>query len=984
MTQLHEVLNPIINSPYAEPTQHYVIRPGEPAELRAGRRPAMYYYRPPNRQGGRAPSDDVGTPVELDLVNELRRRVGEWRRLGYPGVTRTTDELLRYWQRPERHGSTRLFFCQREAAETIIFLTEARADVRQGLDIPRDEPGEEARARGYTAFLRYACKMATGSGKTTVMGMLAAWSILNKVNDRSDARFSDVVLVLCPNITIRDRLGELDPQRGEASLYRTRDLVPPHLMDELRRGTVIITNWHVLQPDQGGDVAGVPSRAVKKGPQSDTALVKEVLKAAGNRQNILVFNDEAHHAYRLRPLPEGQARESEVWAEAEQAQAQASEATVWLEGLDKIHKVRGINFCLDLSATPYYLNNTGNDPGRPFPWIVSDFGLIDAIECGMVKIPQLPVQDSTGRPIPAYFNVWKWIVEEKLTAGEKGGRRGQINPRAVLKYAHTPIAQLAGLWRETFEEWRTDPAAHPTPPVFIIVCRDTRLARVMYEWIALGEGKTPPLIEEFRNRDGQENTVRIDSRVVEELESGQTKSHETRRLRFVLQTIGKTRWPDDRPPDEWAELARELGVDPYVPPGRDVRCIISVAMLTEGWDATTVTHIVGLRPFESQLLCEQVVGRGLRRSRYDVLDCERVEDIPEEEARVYGVPFEIIPFKTPPRGPAPPRARIYHVHALPERAALEIRFPRVERYTYAIRSRIRVDWDAVPRLILDPTDIPPEVTVKGLSWTAGTRPTLYGPGRMDLVTLRAWRQDHRLQELEFELARTLTRTYAQSPECQVPPQALFPQMLRLVQRFVQEKVEPRAGYDRRDLFLNPYYGWAVETLTSAIRPDAEGGEPPEVPVYEEHRGPGSTADVDFWTAREPQDVVHSHLNRVVPDTRVWEQSAAFYLDRHENVAAFAKNEGLGFAIPYLHNGEYHEYVPDFLARLVWQGREVGTLILETKGYDPLDEVKRAAALRWVAAVNHDGQYGRWAYRLVHRPSDVPEVVRGAAEEMSGG
>ncbi len=212
----------------------------------------------------------------------------------------------------------------------------------------------------------------------------------------------------------------------------------------------------------------------------------------------------------------------------------------------------------------------------------------------------------------------------------------------MLKYAQPPISQLAGLWHETFGQWQADPAAHPTPPVFIIVCRDTKLAKVMYDWIALGEGETAPPIEEFRNRDGRENTVRVDSKVVEELESGETKSVEARRLRFVLETIGKSRWPNDRPPEEWLAVADERGLDPYVPPGRDVRCIISVAMLTEGWDATTVTHIAGLRPFDSQLLCEQVVGRGLRRSRYDVLDCERVEDIPEEGAKGYGVPVEVI------------------------------------------------------------------------------------------------------------------------------------------------------------------------------------------------------------------------------------------------------------------------------------------------------------------------------------------------------
>jgi len=282
-----------------------------------------------------------------------------------------------------------------------------------------------------------------------------------------------------------------------------------------------------------------------------------------------------------------------------------------------------VNVCVDLSATPFYLNRSGAEPGRPFPWIVSDFGLIDAIESGLVKIPQLPVQDTTGAEIPAYFNVWKWIVEKKLTAGEKGGKRGQVKPEAVLKWAQQPIAQLAGLWSETFQQWASDTVAGrrpPLPPVFIVVCRDTRLARSsMNGSPAPGTGPRHRS-KKWRHRGGKEYTVRIDSRVVEDLSQGVAKTDESRRLRFVLETVGKLEWPGGNPPDEYAELvdrlnrkADEVGgvkIEAAVPPGRDVRCIVSVAMLTEGWDATTVTHIVGLRPFESQLLLR--AGRGAR------------------------------------------------------------------------------------------------------------------------------------------------------------------------------------------------------------------------------------------------------------------------------------------------------------------------------------------------------------------------------------
>ena len=1001
MSRIHEVEKPIISSPYDEPTCHYLIESGKPAQLVQGRRPAMYYYRPPQRQTATGPSDEVGTAIELTLVNELRKRVAEWRKAGYPGITRTTDELLRYWHRPEREGVQRLFFCQREAAETIIFLVEAREDLRQGLELPRDEPGEEGRAKGYTGFTRYACKMATATGKTTVMAMLAAWSILNKVNNRSDGRFSDVALALCPNVTIRDRLGELDPQRGEQSLYRTRDLVPAHLMDSLRRGKVIATNWHVLEPKELNKVGSDSSRVVRRGEpkrvnvtktidgkktevteircfQSDGALVRYVLgrHGVGGKQNILVLNDEGHHAYRLRPKPkEAPDEEAQDDADDEEIERAVKEATVWVDGLDKIHKLRGINFCVDLSATPYYLNQTGNDPGRPFPWIVCDFGLVDAIESGLVKIPQLPIQDTTGKEIPAYFNVWKWIVEEKLTRAEKGGRRGQISPKAVLRYAQVPFAMLAGLWRETFEQWKKEPEIHPTPPVFVIVCRDTKLARVVFEWIAEGKGDTAAPIAEFLNRHDQLNTVRVDSKVIEEIESGETKSLETRRMRFILETVGKTHWPNHKPPQDWIAIADELNVDPLIPPGRDIHCIVSVQMLTEGWDATTVTHIAGLRPFQSQLLCEQVVGRALRRSQYQDLSVE-------EDAKIYGVPFEVIPFKTTPGQAPPPPPTLHHVYALSDKEHLAIRFPRVERYTFAVKSRIRLAWDRVPSLTLDPMHIPPEVTTRGLSWIIAGRPSLLGPGRIGRDELREWCEGKRLQELEFELTRTLTRAFVQSPKCEIPAHILFPRLLNIVKQFVQTKITPLEGYDRRAVFLDPFWGWAVETLNENLVPDETTGEAPELPVYETHRGPGSSADVDFWTAKRVWEVAKSHVNCLVADTRQWEQTAAWYLDSHENVLSFVKNAGLAFAIPYMHEGDRHEYEPDFLVRLSWEGREVGTLILETKGPETrIVDVKKAAALRWVAAVNNDGRYGLWDYRLLFQPSAVREAVRESAKHL---
>jgi type III restriction enzyme len=465
----------------------------------------------------------------------------------------------------------------------------------------------------------------------------------------------------------------------------------------------------------------------------------------------------------------------------------------------------------------------------------------------------------------------------------------------------------------------------------------------------------------------------VDSKVVQETDTGEAKSDEARWMRFTLDTVGKTAWPTDRQgrsiyPPGFEELSAKLG-RPLHPPGRDVRCIVSVGMLTEGWDCNTVTHIIGLRPFMSQLLCEQVVGRGLRRVSYDVREDGKFT---EEVAKVFGVPFEVIPFKASPPGTPPPPVKRYHVHAIPAKSQHEIRFPRVEGYTQAIRNRVVVNWDKAPSLVLEPGRIPPEVEVKALHATNQGRLSLSGPGRVDDVTLVEFRSKRRLQELIFDLARTLTRDYIAQGQCEIPAHVLFPQLAGIVARYLEEKVRAQRPADVKDLFLAPYYGWAVERLLSVIGPDASQGEVPEVPRYETSRGPGSTADVDFWTSREVREAVKSHLNYVVADTKQWEQSAAYFIDKHPAVQAFVKNAGLGFAIPYLHNGQMHDYMPDFLIRLSTEPPR--HLILETKGFDPLEEVKRAAAERWVSAVNADGTYGHWQYAIAKKVADVGDIL----------
>jgi type III restriction enzyme len=915
--------NPILNSPFEEPTRYWAYEEGQPV-LVEGRRPAGYYFKSRTRGEQLAMLEEEFVPLEL--VNTIRERVREWRMQGYLGVTPVTRQLLNHWNTPER--DRKLFFCQREAVETLIWLVEASPAQKQGITIPKDE-----------GLTRYACKMATGSGKTVVMGMVIAWQVLNKLANPQDRRFSDAVLLVCPNLTIRERLQVLLPWKV-GNYYERFDLVPRGMLERLQQGRFQILNWHLFQLKDDSRSRSV----VQRGVESDAAFCRRVLKELGAKQNILVINDEAHHAYRPASLPE-EVRERLSPEEIEERE----EATVWISGLDRINKIRGINFCADFSATPFYIKGSGREEGEPFPWIVSDFGLVDAIESGIVKIPRVPVDDNTGALIPKYFRLWE-AINQSLPVSERQTARRRAKPESVLREAEGAIATLASEWKRTFDEFQR--SGSPVPPVMIAVCDNTDLAKIVYEHIASGK-----VLSELQNQPAAEVTLRIDTKLLKEAESavdGETKQQAAERLRKTVDTVGKTEWDGEGDP-----------------PGKHIRCVVSVGMLTEGWDAQNVTQILGLRAFTSQLLCEQVVGRGLRRMNYD--------DFSEPEyVDIYGVPFEVIPVKKKPLSRTEVLKVSTLVRALRERKHLEITFPRVEGYVFDVRQRIRVNWDEVPDLVIDPSTEPTKVQAKPAVGYRVGRPDRLGPGEEVLHDRNPFYRENRLQATVYEIAAEITnRLKGKREEWQIR-HILFPQVLNIVWHYLEERVRVSAQATLQEVALEKYQQRIVERLTEAIEPDTEAGEPPILPIIERFRPIGSTAEVLFRTVRPCVGTTKSHISHVVLDAPKWEHSVAYQLERIPEVIAYARNDHLDFTIPYECQGVRHEYRPDFLIR--WRredGREV-KIVLEVKGFETeQDRQKEAAAKRWVRAVNHHGEFGQWAFVVCRDPQALTHILREA-------
>lgn len=920
----------IINSPYEEPKKYlqynYQTRL---FQLIEGRRPAGYTIASENSKY----FDDPGKFVEIPLVNQIRQRVKNWCENGHPGVTGVTKRLLEHWNNLEERDFP-FFFCQLEAIKTLIWLVESPASEKVGIDIPSD--GGE--------FQRLCCKMATGSGKTTVMAMLIAWQILNKVTYTRDPRFSKAIFIVAPGLTVKNRLQVIIPS-SKTNYYEIFNIVPLGMYDKLRQGKVLVQNWHALKWETNEQIAKKKS-VDKRGAKSDEAYVRDVLGELASFRNILVINDEAHHAWRI-------AAESKIKGISKE---DIEEATKWIGGLDRIHRARGILTCFDFSATPFVPSGKKSLEETLFGWIVSDFGLNDAIESGLVKTPRVVIRDDGRLNLKDYKSRYYHIYNDIEV---KDDLNRKAKPNEPLPDLLTNAYYLLGKdWLETAKAW--EQAGHKVPPVMISVANRTETAaRIRY---AFNHHKIQ--IEELCI---PERTLQIDSSVLKMAES-QEESYE---IQYITLDINE----DDTSNEEstlkltkqqQAELLR-IKVDTVGQVGKlgeQIQNVISVGMLSEGWDAKNVTHIMGIRAFTSQLLCEQVVGRGLRRTAYDLNPETNL--LEPEYVNIFGVPFTFIPHESSQeKTPLPPKPKT-EIKPDPEKQQFEIRFPNIIRVEYIFKPELKLDLSQVEPLELEASDT---------STRADLAPLVDGKPdvtKIKDINLEDSNREFRMQTVVFKTASDIFDQM--KPGWKGNREYLLGKLIRLVEDVVQSDLirinPPLLNLDeiRRRIIITLNLSKIIKHIWNAIY--LENTEVVE-PVFDPIHPIRSTGDMRSWYTGKPCEYTQkSHINCCVFDS-TWEASQAFELDRNFNVEAWVKNDHLGFEIFYIFEGAVHKYRPDFIIRL----RTGSFLILETKGkYTVKDEVLTSSLKQWIQAVNQHGGFGFWQQDISRHPSDIKMIL----------
>ena len=1000
--------SPILNSPYEVPARHWVLDEGrQPTDtIEKGRREMSFISPIPKpRKAGRKEQEQFAFDAESralgkdgqqydlnDLIDSLRRELAAWRVLPEAQwrVTPETARLLKHWRHHPFTG-IRPFFCQVEAVETAIWLTEVAPGLgnrgRRFLD-----QIEEASQQANPGLSRMALKLATGAGKTAVMAMIIAWQTVNAARRPNSPRFTKGFLVVAPGITIRDRLRVLQPNDPD-SYYASRELVPADMLRELDKAKIVITNYHAFLLRETLDLAkGSRALLQGRGPkiasrETEGQMLARVMPELMTMKGILVLNDEAHHCYREKPGEDDEGKL--VGDDRREAERNLEAARVWISGLEAAQSTLGLAKVIDLSATPFFLRGSGYAEGTLFPWTVSDFSLMDAIECGIVKLPRVPVVDNVpGDEMPMYRNLWEHIGKKMPKKGRISG--ALLDPLKLPAELQTAMEALYGHYEETSRLWKK--ADIDVPPCFIVVCNNIVTSRLVRDYIAgfyrdSGDGNRTfhnGRLKLFRNYDENGEPLPLPKTLLinsEELESGEALDKSFRAAaadeiaRFRREIVERTgdRQQAEKLTDQ--DLLREVmnTVGKANRLGGGIRCVVSVAMLTEGWDANTVTHVLGLRAFGTQLLCEQVIGRSLRRQSYDLNEQGLFN---AEYADVFGIPFDFTakPVVAPPQKPA----ETVQVKALsPERDNVEVQFPRVAGYRVELPDdELNADFTEDSRLELTPELVGPTITHNQGIIGQGHDLTVEHLGRV------------RPRALLYNLTLRLLYNDWRDPNGE-PKLHLFGQLKRIARQWLRECLICKGDTYPAQLMIADLADMACERISAAIT-RAELGRQPVKALLDPYNPTGTTRHVNFTTSRTLRYATggRCHLNWAILDSG-WEGELCRVLDTHPHVLAWVKNHNLGFEVPYQFAGETRRYIPDFIA-LVDDGAGADNplhLVAEVKGYRGEDATAKKEAMDayWVPGVNAHGCYGRWAFlefRDVHEMQD--EFAASVTELIESG
>jgi type III restriction enzyme len=781
------------------------------------------------------------------------------------------------------------------------------------------------------------------------------------------------------------------------------DLVPLDQRDMLQQARVVITNYHAFQRRETMEAPKLTKTILggRAGPvqtlESEGAMIRRVCGDLLARKQIVVLNDESHHCYRERET----ARQARISAEERSEAKRNNEAArLWISGIEALQRVIKRSVAVyDLSATPFFLRGSGYDEGELFPWVVSDFSLIDAIECGIVKVPRVPVQDLPGGAEPIYRHVYKYVRDD-LPKSNRGNAGTPPDPDKLPGPLQGALNALYGHYEKVFAEWQQKDSG--TPPVFIVVCNNTTTSKWLYDHISgyrrsegdqevIVPGKlklfsnvpdtADPAARRFLDRP---NTILIDSA---QLESDDALSDEFRRMAGpeieAFKRELRARGQHDRAETIGdADLLREVmnTVGQVGRLGEQVRCVVSVSLLTEGWDARTVKHVLGVRAFGTQLLCEQVIGRALRRVSYDDFVTDEYDGQPRftpEYADVLGIPFTFIPANS--AADYKPPARLTTIRAvLPEREALTVEFPRVLGYRIVLPpERLTAAFTDESRLVIPPTVAPPTARNEAI---AGEGVTL------SLDELKQARP----ATVAFDLAGRTLRSWFRGEDNALKPW-LFPQLLAITRRWMADYLSTPGTYPGYLLWPDPGNQAAERIYRACVK--GAGGKGELRPILDPYNEVGSSRYVRFQTTKTNLYATRPdkcQIDRIVVDSD-WEAAGAQALEEMPEVLRYVRNERLGFEVPYVDGTEEHRYRPDFIA-VVDDGHGVDDplhLVLEVKGQRKASDDAKHDTMRalWLPSVNALGRFGRWQFLMVDGPYEVTENVRKVisqrqAEELS--